>query len=151
MAEEIVDKAIVVHSLPQSKCKTENLSIHGNQFTNDLDRENHLYVYGTDVSGILNLQESEPYLQEKLHPDYPYTLAEVVWAVRNEMALNLEDILARRIRLLFLDARASTECAEKVCDLMAKELGHNATWKENQLTSFTKLANGYLLKEFRIE
>ena len=148
MAEEIVDKAIVVHNLPKSICKTENLSIHGNQFTNDLDRENHLYVYGSDAKEIVKLQENRPELKEKLHPKYPYTLAEVVWAIQHEMAVNLEDVLARRVRLLFLDARVSMECAEKVCDVMAKELGHHATWKENQLSAFRKLANGYLISDY---
>ena len=150
MAEETVDKAIVVHNLPKSNCKTEHLSIHGNQFTSDLARENHLYVYGTDAPDILKLQENEPELKEKLHPDYPFTFAEVVWAIRNEMARTIEDVLARRTRLLFLDALASMECAEKVCEVMAKELGRDVIWKENQAKSFTKLANGYLLKEFRV-
>ena len=150
MAEETVDKAIVVHNLPQYTCKTEHLSIHGNKFTNDLERENHLYVYGTDASAILKLQENEPHLKEKLHPDYPYTLAEVVWAIRFEMARTIEDVLARRIRLLFLDAKASMECAEKVGDILVKELGHDNAWKKNQLTLFKNVANGYLLKEFRV-
>ncbi len=150
MAEDVVDKAIIVHQLPNATCKTEHLSIHGNQFTNDLDRENHLYVYGTDISEILKLQENEPYLKEKIHPKYDFTMAEVVWGIRNEMAINLEDVLARRVRLLFLDARASMECAEKVCDVIAKELGHDENWRENQLTAFKKLANGYLLKDFRV-
>ena len=151
MAEDAVDKAISVHNLPEVICKTESLSIHGNTKTTELDRENHLYIYGSDISEILKLQEEEPKLKEKLHPNYSYTLAEVVWAIRYEMARTIDDILARRVRLLFLDARAAIVCSEKVANLLAKELGYDKAWKENQMADFKTLANGYLLKEFRLE
>lgn len=151
IAEDLVDKAIAVHNLPKAICKTKHLAIHGNKPTTDLDRENHLYIYGTDSAGILKLQQSEPKLKEKLHPDYDYTLAEVVWAIRYEMARTIDDVLARRVRLLFLDARAAIASSEKVADLLAKELGYDATWKENQMADFKTVANGFLLKEFRLE
>lgn len=150
IAEDIVNKAILAHNLPKSICKTENLSIHGNKPTTDLDRENHLYIYGTDILEILKLQENEPELKAKLHPNYDYTLAEVVWAIRYEMARTIDDILARRVRLLFLDARAAIASSEKVGEILAKELGYDTAWKENQIASFKTLANGFLLEEFRI-
>jgi glycerol-3-phosphate dehydrogenase len=151
IAEDIIDKAISVHNLPKSDCKTEHISIHGNQITSALDRENHLYIYGTDIPEILQLQKNEPKLKEKLHINYEYTMAEVAWAIRCEMARTIEDVLARRVRLLFLDARAAIESCEKVGDLLTKELGHDDTWKQNQITVFKTLANGFLLKEFRLE
>ncbi len=150
IAEDLIDKAISVHNLPKIACKTEHISIHGNQKTTALDRENHLYIYGTDIPAILQLQENEPELKEKLHPDYDYTMAEVAWSIRNEMARSIDDVLARRVRLLFLDARAAIACSEKVADLLTKELGHDDTWKENQIAVFKTLANGFLLKEFRL-
>lgn len=150
IAEDIVDKAITVHNLPKSKCKTEHISIHGNKITTTLDRENHLYIYGTDIDGILKLQENEPELKEKLHPNYNYTMSEVAWAIRYEMARTIEDVLARRVRLLFLDALAAIDSCEKVGVLISKELGHDETWKQNQIAQFKTLANGFLLKEFRV-
>jgi glycerol-3-phosphate dehydrogenase len=150
IAEDIMDKAISVHHLPKSACKTEHISIHGNQITSALDRENHLYIYGTDIPEILQLQKNEPELKEKLHQNYEYTMAEVAWAVRYEMARSIEDVLARRVRLLFLDARAAIACSEKVANLLTKELGYDDTWKQNQIVAFKTLANGFLLKEFRI-
>lgn len=150
IAEEIVNKAITVHQLPNNKCVTEHLAIHGNKKNSAVDLENHLFIYGTDATAILQLQESEPKLKEKLHPDYDYTLAEVVWAIRKEMATTVEDILARRVRLLFLDARVAIACAEKVARLLAKELEHNEEWIQNQLIEFKAVANGFLLKEFRV-
>lgn len=150
IAEDIVDKAITVHNLPKVECKTEHISIHGNKITTTLDRENHLYIYGSDIDGILQLQENEPDLKEKLHPNYNYTMAEVTWAIRFEMARTIEDVLARRVRLLFLDSRAAIDSCEKVGILLSKELGHDETWKQNQIAQFKTLANGFLLREFRI-
>lgn len=150
IAEDIINKAITTHQLPQKKCVTPHLSIHGNKKNNATDFENHLSIYGTDSQDILQLQENEPRLKEKLHPDYNYTLAEVIWAIRNEMATTVEDILARRVRLLFLDARASIECSPKVAYLLAEELNHDENWIQNQLQDFKNIANGFLLKEFRI-
>ncbi len=51
---------------------------------------------------------------EKLSPKFGYTLAEVVWAVREEMAITLEDVLSRRVRMLFVDAREAMAAAPKV-------------------------------------
>jgi len=66
------------------------------------------------------------------------------------MAITVEDVLARRVRLLFLDARAAITSAEKVAHLLAKELEHDQNWIQNQLTEFKTVANGFLLKEFRM-
>lgn len=151
IAEDIIDKAIKVHELKPNKCVTEHLTIHGNKKNNAADFENHLFIYGTDSKAILELQESEPELKEKLHPDYNYTLAEVAWAIRQEMATTVDDILARRVRLLFLDARAAISCSTKVAYLLAKELGHDENWIQNQVVEFKILANGFLLKEFRVQ
>jgi glycerol-3-phosphate dehydrogenase len=150
IAEDIVDKTIITHQLPQKKCVTEQLSIHGNRKNSASDFENHLFIYGTDREAILQLQENEPELKEKLHPQYNYTLAEVAWAIREEMAITVEDVLARRVRLLFLDARAAIASADKVDRLMAKELGLDEVWIQNQLAEFKTVANGFLLKEFRV-
>jgi glycerol-3-phosphate dehydrogenase len=150
IAQDIIDKAIIAHQLPEKKCVTERLSIHGNRKNSAADFEDHLFVYGTDRDAILQLQEIEPELKEKLHPNYNYTLAEVVWAIREEMAITVEDILARRVRLLFLDARAAIASAQKVAELLAKELGHDENWIQNQVADFKIVANGFLLKEFRV-
>ena len=150
IAEDIIDKSIEVHKLPKRKCKTKNLHIHGNKKDSVNNFGNHLSVYGTDADAILQLQESDFKLKEKLHPNYDYTLAEVVWAIRYEMARTVEDVLARRVRLLFLDARAAIESSDKVAELLAAELGHDENWIQNQLKDFKNVANGFLLKEFRV-
>ena len=73
-------------------------------------------------------------------------MAEVVWAVREEMAMTVEDVLARRVRLLFLDAKAALEAAPAVAAVMAIELGFNDAWIAEQMEAFTELASGYILE-----
>jgi glycerol-3-phosphate dehydrogenase len=68
----------------------------------------------------MELQSNEPELKKKLHPDYEYTMAEVAWAIRYEMARTIDDVLARRVRLLFLDARAAVASCEKVAKLLQR-------------------------------
>jgi glycerol-3-phosphate dehydrogenase len=51
------------------------------------------------------------------------------------MARTIDDVLARRVRLLFLDARAAVASCEKVAKLL-KELGHDETWTHNQIAEF---------------
>jgi glycerol-3-phosphate dehydrogenase len=151
IAEDLIDKAITVRHLSKIECKTEDVSIHGNIKTSDADRKNHLYIYGTDIPKILELQKQEPELNQRLHPDYDYTMAEVAWAIRYEMARTIDDVLSRRVRLLFLDARAAIAASEKVAQLLAKELGRDEAWAENQISEFKALANGFLLTEFQIK
>jgi glycerol-3-phosphate dehydrogenase len=151
IAQDIIDKAISTHKLPKKECKTEHIAIHGSTKTDAENRKDHLYIYGTDIPKILELHNQEPELKEKLHPNYDYTMAEVVWAIRHEMARTIDDVLARRVRLLFLDARAAIDSCEKVGHLLGKELGHDETWVQKQITEFKSLANGFLLSDFRIK
>jgi len=83
-------------------------------------------------------------LGEKLHPDLPYTKAEIVWICRNEMPVKAEDILARRTRALFLDAKASINIAPEVIKIMADEMGYDKEWQEEQLTEYKNLVMNYL-------
>ncbi len=59
-------------------------------------------VYGSELAQLLAIA---PDLNQPLHPRFPFQQAEVVWAARYEMARTIEDVLARRTRALFLDAR----------------------------------------------
>jgi glycerol-3-phosphate dehydrogenase len=143
MAEDTVDRAIEITGRKPLPCKTKTLAIHGHTRTSDW--EDHLYVYGTDRERMLALVNDNKELGQKLHPAYDYLQAEVVWAVRSEMARTVEDVLARRVRLLFLDANAAIEVALLTAKLMATELGNDAGWEREQVKAFTKLAQSYLL------
>jgi glycerol-3-phosphate dehydrogenase len=98
-------------------------------------------VYGSDAAAIEALHQGET-----LHPSLPYTAAEVIWAVREEMARTVEDVLARRTRALFLDARAAFEMAPRVACLMARELGRDRTWEATQVIEFREACAGFAIR-----
>jgi glycerol-3-phosphate dehydrogenase len=60
------------------------------------------------------------------------------------MPVNLEDLLARRTRALFLNAKASREIAAEAASLMAQEMGHDPEWEKNQLESYYQLVSYYI-------
>lgn len=120
-----------------------NMKIQGNT-TNP--EKGHWGIYGTDAKAIHSLAESHPEWKEKIHPDFPNILAEVIWAIRSEMAVKLDDVLSRRIRMLILDAQAAIDSAPKVAELMAKEMNKDKVWIQNELTEFGNTAKKYLIK-----
>lgn len=142
MGEDAVDQAALVAGLEEKPSTTSKLTVHGGE--GGVTREDHLYVYGSDVAGILDLISQDPELDGRIHAQLPYKRAEVIWQVRNEMARTVEDVLARRMRALFLDARASVEMAPAVARVMAVELGRSDEWQRNQVAAYTDLAKGYL-------
>ena len=143
MAEDTVDKAIALGLLPRRECVTKKMRIHG--YRKNPDLANHMYIYGSDEPAILDLIKKNPALGEKICEGYDYTVAEVVWAVRHEMALTVEDVLARRVRLLFVNARGAEKVARRVAEIMAAELAMPQQWIEEQTASFEKLAKNYYL------
>jgi glycerol-3-phosphate dehydrogenase len=106
-----------------------------------------LYVYGSDEPAIRELAGSCPAYAEKLHERYPYTVAEVVWAVRHEMARDVEDVLARRVRLLYIDARAAIAAAPRTAQTIAQELQKDQHWIDRQVADFSAMAQRYLYNE----
>ena len=122
MGQDAVDRAAEVAGLTKAASRTLDLKLHGwtNQAQSMAEPER---VYGADLPLLQKLSEDDPALDGLLHPRLPYRLREVVWAARFEMARTVEDVLARRTRALFLDARAAMEAAPAVAKVLAKELG----------------------------
>jgi glycerol-3-phosphate dehydrogenase len=143
MAQDAVDQAETMAGFEERRCTTEHLQIHG--WTKQQISVPNLRVYGADAAAIKELADAEPALAERLHPELPYIGAEVVWAVRQEMARTVEDVLARRTRALLLGARASIEAAPKVAELIARELGTDEAWKRTSVANFEAVAQGYVL------
>lgn len=152
MAEDTVDW--VVRYLPEASgltgrpirgCVTASYPIHGSR--PDPDYADPLYVYGTDADEIRALIASSPSMAERLHSRYPYTVGEATWVIRNEMVCTLEDVLARRLRILFLDARAAKEMAPRVAGILAAERKKDAAWAAAQVEAFNRVAEPYLLEE----
>lgn len=140
MGEDTVNTFGKVMGVTLGKSSSAEIRLHGYA---DKPFRGHLKSYGSDAEKIQGLIDEKTGLGALLHPGYPYTRAEVVWAVREEMAQKVEDVLSRRMRLLILDVRAATQAAPAVAELMAKELGKDEAWKVAELGDFNKLANKY--------
>jgi glycerol-3-phosphate dehydrogenase len=143
MAEDCVNHAITLGELKDVPSGTHDLKIHG--YKEGVESLDSLGVYGSDGEKILALAAADKRLSQRLHPELPYIAAEVIWAVREEMALTLDDVLSRRTRALFLNARAAIDMAPAVAKLMAEELGAKQDWIDHQLLQFDDLARKYLL------
>lgn len=143
MAQDAIDKAIDMKLLDNKECGTKHFKIHGYKEKPNLN--DHLYVYGSDIEIIKSIMDEKPLYNEKLSPKYGYTVAEVIYAVRHEMALTVEDVLARRVRMLFLDARVAMEIAPRVAQVMAQEMGKDEVWIENETKKFREVASNYIL------
>ena len=143
MGEDVVNRTIDLAGLPASASLTASLKIHGH--VDVVDRSDPLYWYGSDRKQIGRLIDEDPefgqVLSEKLH----ILEAQIIWAVRMEMARTVEDFLARRTRAIQLDARECIRVAPRVAEIMASELGYNQDWEMSQVKALTDLASAHLL------
>ena len=143
MAEDTLDRAISLNQLPPLNCVTEGLRIHGSvggYETGDFA------PYGSDASKIRAMIQARPGFEHPVYSGLPMLVGEVVWMLREEMARTVEDVLARRSRLLFIDAAAAGKLAPGIAQIMASELGRDTNWIEEQLRSFGLLVQQYLLR-----
>jgi len=143
MGQDTVDKAIKIGCLPKKESTSATTKIYSAVPT--ADRSNHMYIYGSDQEAINALAEENPIWNEKLVEPLEFKKVEVVWAVRNELARTVEDVLSRRVRLLFLDARAAIDAAPEVARILAEELGKDENWQKKQIESFQNVAKNYIL------
>lgn len=141
MAEDIINTAQSVGGLPERGCITHNLPVHGYDYNSDWT--NPLHVYGVDIDKIIKLDpEGNTSLSKEVH----LTKNQVIWAVREEMAMTVEDVLARRTRVLFLNASESLILAPTVAAIMGKEMGKDSSWITTQIENYTTLTQNYLMK-----
>lgn len=142
MAEDVIDLVNEKMSVDKKSCITRELKIHGWKET--IDFSSSLYYYGADADKISAMIKQNKSLGEQIHPKLPYTKAEIIWAVHNEMSMTVEDALSRRTRALLLDAKAAIEAAPLVAQLMAEELNKDDQWINEQVKHFTGLAENYI-------
>lgn len=141
MGEDVVTCAAEVAGLRPRDSQTAELALHGAARRAATDS---LSVYGSDSALLEERMRAEPALAHKIHPRLPYRWVEVEWAVQNEMARTVEDILARRTRALFLDAQAALEAAPVVAARLSALLTRPPGWAESQLAEFAKIGKRYL-------
>jgi glycerol-3-phosphate dehydrogenase len=147
MGEDCVNRVTEIGGFTPVPSRTTNLPLHGSSSTTETFLPpSHLAVYGAERKKVEELAESEIGLHEALHVRLPYLQAEVVWAVREEMARTIEDVLARRTRALLLDSSAAVEAAPRVAEIMGRELHRDKVWQQQQIEAFRSLAKIYQLK-----
>ncbi|NNM44113.1 MAG: FAD-dependent oxidoreductase [Chlamydiae bacterium] len=140
MGEDVINKAAIIGDLPDTPCVTKTLPLFG--WDKTLKPTETLSVYGSELKKLKMLMRKNKKL---LHPNLPYYEAQVLFAVRFEMARTVEDVLSRRTRALLLDAKASVEAAPLVASIMAKELGFDSSWEKKQVIAYKKIAANYIL------
>jgi len=145
MAEDAVDEAARVGGLEPKACATADLAIRGAD--PNASAHGDLARYGADASRVAALASAEPAMDARVHDSIGLTRAEVAWACREEMARTVEDVLARRSRWLIRDARGALAAARGVGEIMARELGRDASWMEKQIARFEAVARGCILTE----
>jgi glycerol-3-phosphate dehydrogenase len=131
MAEDAVNNALFISKQPKMDCVTVSLKIG--------DPEKRLAMIDAIIA------EDKRYAK-LLHENFPYSIAEVIFAIRHELAETVEDVLARRTRILFLNARVAKELASNVVRLLAKELGKDEEWVEKQIQAFHELTKQYIIQ-----
>jgi len=152
MAEEAVNRVEPLAGLRPRPCVTRTLRIHGSPppgrswgspppgETVPDPADDPLTVYGDDAEAIRELTRAEASLASPIHDSLPTIRAQIVWAVREEMARTVDDVLSRRTRDLVVDARAAIEAAPLVASIMAGELGRDDAWQRSQVEAFRSIA-----------
>jgi len=112
----------------QRAAETEGLS---------LETAQHLVsAYGADFQRVVELAREDERLRAPLVDGLPHLAAEVIYAVRYEMALTLADVLARRMRLSLLAGGDLLGCVPMAAELMARELGWESSERQRQIDQF---------------
>jgi glycerol-3-phosphate dehydrogenase len=146
MAEDVINEAVDVGSLSsKNPCITANMRLIGAQryrasLADELmgypglkkDIAEHLvHAYGDRALKVLELCQKEI---KRLVPGFPYIESEVIYALRYEHAIHVNDILARRMRLAFLSNEMAIKALPRVVELMAEELDWDEQKREAERT-----------------
>ncbi|KAF9365250.1 mitochondrial glycerol-3-phosphate dehydrogenase [Mortierella sp. NVP85] len=160
MAEETVDAAIKEFNLqPVRGCTTDRVKLIGShgysdtmfirliqQFGLETEIAQHLSnSYGDRAWAVASLAQTTgkrwPIFGRRVCQQYPYIEAEVRYAVRREYACTAVDVLARRLRLAFLNVHAAFEALPRVIDIMTEEL----QWDQARRAKETEEAKKFLM------
>ena len=101
-------------------------------------------TYGNRAERVAKLTQENSVLAEKFTDSQPFLKAEVVYQVREEMAVTLRDVLARRWRLELSNWQLTAQLAPLVADLMAPELGWSETDRNEQIRSYQHLLASFI-------
>ncbi len=137
MAEQTLDVNAKFNKLKSLKCLTQNYAFCAT--------ENSGSKYGDDITYFKQIIKKDTRLAKRFHPKVALCPADIKLAIDREFALTLEDVLARRSRILFLDAALALKIAPQVVKVMAGFLSKDADWQQNELNRFKGLAKKYMI------
>jgi glycerol-3-phosphate dehydrogenase len=152
MAEDTIHVVQKALGLPQTESLTRNHILHGGEgFTDDYWKKlcrahpisegtaRHLAAkFGTASERILELTVEDPTFMQPIHAEGRAIRAEVVYAVRYEMAATIEDVLARRVGMQFYSWTDCIDAAPIVGSLMMKELQWSTAFTRDAITGYAE-------------
>ena len=138
MGKDVLDLIESTGQLKLEPSKTEELKIFG--YKSNVAWSDPLHYYGSEKEHVMSMGSNKP-----LSPLLPLTEAQIIYAIRYEMALNVEDVLSRRTRCLLLNAKECISIAPKVARIMRSELNAEENWEQEQIKLFLDLAKNYHL------
>ena len=141
IAEDAINTAISINKLKKKKCKTERTKLFG--FKRNVSWSDPMHVYGSLKKKVESLGGIND--NESLSNKFYISNNIIGWSIIHEMALTLEDVLARRTRCIFLDAKESKRIAPKVAEKMAEVLEKDQKWIDEELKNFNKLIKNYIV------
>jgi len=158
MAEDTIDRVQQVLGSPDAISQTRNYVLCGGKgFTDDywntLCRQyglpaktaHHLAAkFGTAAEKVLALATENAALREPILEAHPAIKAEVVYAVRHEMAATIEDVLARRIGMQLYSWRDAIQAAPVVGSLIAQELSWTSSLTRTAIMHYVEKVNHLL-------
>jgi glycerol-3-phosphate dehydrogenase len=138
MGRDVLELIASTGQLKFEPSKTEELRIFG--YKSNVSWSDPLHFYGSEKEHVMSMGSNKP-----LSPLLPLTEAQIIYAIRYEMALNLEDVLSRRTRCLLLNAKECILIAPEVARIMRSELNAEENWEQEQIKLFLDLAKNYHL------
>jgi glycerol-3-phosphate dehydrogenase len=139
MASDAIDEVVSLLGTG-GRSRTKHVKLHGADGWNATDIPTRLGErFGADAREVVRIEQSDSEWARPLIEGLPYTRAEVLWAVRSEMARTVDDVLSRRTRARLLARDASAAAAEDVAALMARELGWDAEETARQVQEYQRL------------
>ena len=158
MAEDTINTVQKALELPVTDCPTRFHVLHGGEgFSRDLSEKliavyriaeetaQHLAAkFGTAAWKVLQLVAENRRLAEPILASIPAIQAEVVYCVRQELAVRIEDVLARRLGVQFYSWREAIHAAPLVATLMAEELHWSSDQTKSETATYVDKVNKLL-------
>lgn len=159
MAEDTVNAVQRALTGETTQCKTREHRLPGGEgysanywqslvkeFALGEETARHLAAkFGTRARKVLELIRTDATLSAPLVKGLPPICAEVVYCVREEMAMTIEDILARRIGIQLLDWQKAIEAAPRVGELLAREFRWSAEEERKAVLAYTSKIDEFLV------